>query len=111
MLYFIVPHNQDAVEKDNYGVFDQEIMTIVPIEEKKLAILWRIGYFNDLNSKFNFLVSESEEEIISGQKNLKEILQFTIEYIENYPDIEYLHLIKSLLEEAIMYKTQLNLYL
>ncbi len=73
--------------------------------------MWRIGYFNDLNSKFNFLVSESEEEIISGQKILKEILQFTIEYIENYPDIEYLYLIKSLLEEAIMYKTQLNLYL
>lgn len=34
MLYFIVPHNQDAVKKDNYGVFDQEIMTIVPLEEK-----------------------------------------------------------------------------
>lgn len=39
MLYFIVPHNQDAVEKDNYGVFDQEIMTIVPIEEKKISYI------------------------------------------------------------------------
>lgn len=111
MLYFIVPHNQDAVEKDNYGVFDQEIMTIVPLEEKKLAILWRIDYFNELNKKFDFLVSESEEEIISGQKCLEDIFQFTIAYIEKYPDVEYLHLIKYLLEEAIMYRTQLNLYL
>jgi len=56
-------------------------------------------------------VGESEEEIISGQKCLEDIFQFTIAYIEKYPDVEYLHLIKFLLEEAIMYRTQLNLYL
>ncbi|RZG76706.1 hypothetical protein [Acinetobacter sp. WCHAc060025] len=111
MIYFIVPHNQNAVEKDNYGIMDQEIMTIVPLEREKIDMLWKIGYFNDLNNKFNLLIDETEEEIISGEKCLEDALKFTIGYIEKYPDVEYLHLIKSLLDEALNYKTQLNLYL
>lgn len=39
MIFFIVPHNQEAVEKHNYGVEDSNTMTIVPIEEEKINTL------------------------------------------------------------------------
>lgn len=111
MIFFIVPHNQEAVKKHNYGVEDSNIMTIIPIEEEKINTLWEINFFDELNKKFGLMISIGEDEKISGQDNLNNILIFTEKYIKEYPQNEYLYLVKNLLQEAIEKKTELNIYL
>ncbi|MDO7413831.1 hypothetical protein [Acinetobacter baumannii] len=111
MICFIVPHDQSAVEKHNYGVEDPNIMTIVPIEEEQINTLWEINFFDELNKKFDLMISTGEDEKIVGQDKLINVLVFTEKYIKEYPHNEYLLLIKNLLQEAIEKKTELNIYL
>ena len=111
MICFIVPHNQDAIEKHNHGIEDTNIMTIVPIEEKYINTLWEIKFFDELNQKFGLMISTGEDENISGQEFLKKVLVLTKKYINRYPENHYLYMIKALLEEAIEKKTELNIYL
>ncbi|WP_284116186.1 hypothetical protein [Acinetobacter pittii] len=111
MISLIVPHDQEAIEKHDYGEEDSKIMTIVPLAEDKINTLWDIGYFDDLNNKFGLMISTGEDEKITGQEVLKDVLGTTNQYISDYPDIEYLFILKSLLEMALEKETELNIYL
>lgn len=111
MICLIVPHDQEAVKKHDYGEDDPNIMTIVPLEEAKINSLWDIGYFDNLNNKFGLMISTGEDEKITGQKVLKDVLNITNQYIRDYPDIEYLFTLKSLLELALEKETELNIYI
>lgn len=111
MICLIVPHDQEAIEKHDYGEEDPKNMTIVPLEEDKINTLWDIGYFYELNNKFGLMISTGEDEKITGQDVLKDVLGITNQYITDYPDIEYLFILKSLLEIAVEKETELNIYM
>ncbi|EOD4268377.1 hypothetical protein NQ999_11155 [Acinetobacter baumannii] len=111
MICLIVPHDQEAVKKHDYGEDDPNTMTIVPLEEDKINTLWDIGYFDDLNSKLGLMISTGEDEKIAGQEVMKDALRITNIYILKYPRNEYLLTLKSLLEMAIEKQTELNIYL
>lgn len=111
MICLIVPHDQEAIEKHDCGEEDPNIMTIVPLKEDKVNTVWDIGYFDELNNKFGLMISTGEDEKITGLEVLKDVLSITNQYIRDYPDIEYLFILKSLLEMALEKETELNIYM